>query len=122
MMNKIDLINFFTLHCSDIEGVSEQEVDNFLELYSLNLRSEHRNFLINYGNSKKLISQGFTDCSFKKFKDYYIRHYNNSYENDVIASQEIVPNNTVFFGLGFSDILCIENDSGGIYMIKKLIY
>ncbi|WP_151863395.1 hypothetical protein [Acinetobacter sp. TUM15512] len=110
MMNKTELINFFTSHCPDIEGVDEEEIDNFLVQFNLKLRPEHRNYLIKYGNSTKLVKGWFADCTFNNFKEHI-------FDLEEYIGDEIPKEGGVYFGHDFSDeSLSIESASGNIYI------
>ncbi len=116
MMNKKDLINFLLPYYRKIQkGVKVNELDAFLEQYNITIRGDHREFLLKFGGGFKFFVSDLVDCTFDKFKDYYVNDFNNGYVNEVIALQEIIPENTTYFGLDFFDILCIDNEDGALY-------
>lgn len=121
MINKNDLIDFLLPYYPDIQkGVSAEDLDAFLKQYNLKIRADHRGFLLKFGGGFRFFTSDLVDCTFKEFKDYYIKDFNNDYENEVIALQEIIPKNTVYFGLGFSSAICLDNEDGGLYYYDNM--
>ena len=132
MMNKKDLINFLLPYYRKIQkGVKVNELDAFLEQYNITIRGDHREFLLKFGGGFKFFVSDLVDCTFDKFKDYYVNDFNNGYVNEVIALQEIIPENTTYFGLDFFDATAdtdelseetieinhISNDNEGLQII-----
>ena len=108
MIDKRVLIDFFASKCSEVKSVNMDEVDDFLQLNNIKIRSDHRDFLVNFGNSSNLITGYFGDCTFNRFKKY------NSEPLEYLDGD--LPSDTVYFGQDFSDEpICILNSDGGIY-------
>lgn len=108
MIDKKILIDFFASKCSEVKSVNMDEVDDFLHLNNIKIRSDHRDFFVNFGNSLNLITGSFGDCTFNRFKQY------NSEPLEYLDGD--LPSDTVYFGQDFSDEpICILNSDGGIY-------
>ena len=104
---------------SDNEPVDANELDELVNSRNIPLREDHRQFLIKYGNCKTLLINGFSDFTFKQFKDHYL--------DDELFYTDRIPLSTVYIGTDFADeLLCIDNKTGKIYVYydqkKDLLY
>lgn len=113
VINKTDLTNFLIINCLESQGVNCDEVDYFLKQYDINLRSDHRNFLIKYANNTSLLTSMFADCTFEQFKKYYSAYL----FSDELHDDEKIPFGTSYFGHDFNDeFLCIDHNTGEIFV------
>ena len=71
MIFKDKIIVLLLEHYPNIVGVSNEIVDSLIKKYNIELRNEHRDFFINYGNSSSLLTSMFADCTFERFEQYY---------------------------------------------------
>ena len=104
---------------SDNEPVDANELDKLVNSKNIPLEEDHRQFLIKYGNCKTLLINGFSDFTFKQFKDHYL--------DDELFYTDRIPLSTVYIGTDFADeLLCIDNKTGKIYVYydqkKDLLY
>jgi len=93
----------------DNEPVDANELDELIRNKEIPIRADHRQFLIKYGNCKTLLINGFSDFTFKQFKDHYL--------DDELFYTDRIPLSTVYIGTDFADeLLCIDNKTGKIYV------
>ena len=112
MIDSNVLLSVLLARSSCIKGIDKDVLQSFLKQTNLTLRSEHFNFLLNYGCSSDILTSMFADCTFERFKEIYLNK-----EEDLDGD---LPVNSIYFGHDFSDeSLCIENKTGHIYMIMK---
>lgn len=112
MINKTYLFEKLLSYCDNIQGVDELVLDAHLQKHGLTLRADHRLFLLKYGNSTELLKFGFGDCTYALFEKY------TSNPQDYLNND--LPDGTMFFGSEFTDdVLCIENQSGKIYIYES---
>ena len=113
MIFKDKIIVLLLEHYPNIVGVSNEIVDSLIKKYNIELRNEHRDFFINYGNSSSLLTSMFADCTFERFEQYYSAQF----PFDEINDEEKLPLNTTYFGHDFNDeFLCIDNNTGEIFV------
>ena len=94
--------------CPAVKGVDEEVLNSFIKKTNLELRPDHFDFLLNYGNSTALFTSMFADCTFSEFTETYL--------NKAEDLDGDLPESTTYFGGDFSDDpLCIENMTGSIY-------
>ena len=114
MTNKNELINFLMMHYLKLQGINQEHVDHFLEQNYIDIRLDHQNFLMKYGNSSSLLTSMFADCTFDRFKNYYS---SVQFPFDEMHDEEKLPLGTTYFGHDFNDeFLCIDNFTGEIFV------
>ena len=94
-------------------------LDNFIKHNNIPIREEHRQLLINYGSSKDILNNGFSNLTFEKFQKHYL--------DNSLPFEDQLPINTVYVGIDFADeYICIDNDTGKIHLYynrkKEKIY
>lgn len=109
MISNKNLIKCFTSEIEGIEGVDSLELDGFINKNGVILRCEHKEFILNFGNSNLILKYSFADFSFDNFRRYYLE--DNQFYSDVI------PEGTVYIGHDYCDeSLCVDNLTGHIYI------
>lgn len=113
MISKEKLVEVLMNNYPEVVGVCSERVDHLIKENNIPLRPEHRSFFVLYGNTTSLITSMFADCTFDRFEQYYLAQ--PPFEE--IHDEEKVPSGTIYFGHDFNDeFLCIENNTGEIYV------
>ena len=108
MKNSQQLFDFFKSHCKEwIVGVDQADLDNFVQQYHLNLRQDHYDYLLEYGNSTKILTGYLMDFTYSYIKEIYADF------DECLAGD--LPTDSIYFGnYGGGDELCINHSTGSI--------
>ena len=109
MIDGNQLLSSLLAGCPAVKGVDEEVLNSFIKKTNLELRPDHFDFLLNYGNSTALFTSMFANCTFERFEKYNL-HKEEYLDGDL-------PTDTTYFGHDFDDeSVCIENTTGHIYV------
>ena len=118
-MHSFILIQKMLAQIPNNKSVDTDVFDSFLESNNIKIREEHRNLLIKYGKSKKLLSSGFSNLTFDNFREHYL--------DKNLPHEDRLPEGTAYVGIDLADeYICIDDYTGVIHLyyegIKGLVY